>query len=228
MSPPAPLPTTYLKRSPLFQNLSPRGQALLAEAVHERRHVGGEMIVHKGDRPTGLLFVAAGKIKESLQSADGREKILELLGPGQTCGEAAMLLGSPYPYFVVALTNCLLLHIDTRTINALIDTERGFAARMLKEISRRMYALRCDLEAYSLYSPLQRVIHFLLDLSRSSAGDTPVVTLPATKAVIASRLGMTPEAMSRNLRDMTDAGLIEMHGGRIALLDRKRMQVLLP
>lgn len=184
--------------------------------------------MQKGDRPTGLFFIASGKVKEALQSADGREKILELLGPGQTCGEAAMLINSPYPYFLVALTNCLLLHIDARTISALIDTERGFAARLAQALSRRMYGLRCDLETYSLYTPLQRVAYFLFDLSHDSTEQMPVVTLPATKAVIASRLGMTPEALSRNLRDMMDARLIEVRGSRIVLLDRERMQALMP
>lgn len=184
--------------------------------------------MQKGDRPTGLFFIASGKVKEALQSADGREKILELLGPGQTCGEAALLIDSPYPYFLVALTNCLLLHIDARTINTLIDTERGFAACLAQALAKRMYALRCDLETYSLYSPLQRVAYFLLDLARDDGADVPTVTLPATKAVIASRLGMTPEAMSRNLRDMTDAGLIEVRGSRIALLGKPRLQALLP
>jgi CRP-like cAMP-binding protein len=228
MTPPAPSPKTLIKRSPLFNDLSPRGQVLLAEAAFERRHTGGEMIVQKGERPTGLFFIVSGKVKEALQSADGREKILELLGPGQTCGEAAMLIDSPYPYFLVALTNCLLLHIDARTIHTLIDTERGFAARLARALSNRMYGLRCDLETYSLYSPLQRVTYFLLDLAHESRAEMPVVTLPATKAVIASRLGMTPEAMSRNLRDMADAGLIEVRANRIALIDKPRLQALLP
>lgn len=228
MPPPAQSPKTLIRRSALFKDLSPRGHALLTEAALERRHVGGEMIVQKGSRPTGVFFIVSGKVKETLQSADGREKILELLGPGQTCGEAAMLIESPYPYFLVALTNCVLLHIDARTINTLIDTESSFAARLAHALSKRMYGLHCDLEAYSLYSPLQRLAHFLLSLVQDDGTAAPTLTLPATKAIIASRLGMTPEAMSRNLRDMTDAGLIEVHCNRILLQDKQRLQGLLP
>lgn len=227
MSPQTSSPFALLKRSSLFRNLSPHSQSLLAAAAHERRHVRGELILQKGDRPTGLFVVASGKLKETLQSADGQEKIIELLGPGQTCGEAALFLDSSIPYCVIALTNCHLLHIDIRTIHTLIDTEPGFVAHMLRTLARRQYGIMRDIEGYSLHSPLQRLVGFLLDLGNGDANDAPIVTLPATKSVIASRLGMSPEAMSRNLRDLMDAHLIEVRGRRIALLERERLRELM-
>lgn len=212
-----------LKRTFLFGALTDAQLAEVAAMTFERRYARGELVFQKGDRPTGLFVVAAGKIKEACQSPEGDEKIIELLGPHQTCGEAALLLACPYPFFAAALVGAQLLHVDARIIHALIDHEPHFVGRLLLTLSGRMCDIVRDIEAYSLRTPLQRVAGFLLELQATASGHA-AATLPAAKGVIASRLNMTPEALSRAFRDLADAGLIEVRGNRIAMKNPARLR----
>lgn len=217
---------TLLGRAALFQGLSTGQLERLAMATRERRFTKGELVFQKGDQPSGLFFVATGQIKEACQSSNGEEKIIEVLGPAQTCGEAALLLDCPYPFFVAALRPALLLQIERKAVLDLLGSEPAFVKRMLCQISARTYGMVRDIEAYTVHSPLQRLVGYLREQNFSCAqlSDPMSVTLPAPKAVIASRLGITPEALSRSLRDLIDAGLIEVNGLRVRILDPQRLQ----
>lgn len=215
-----------LKHTPLFGALPDERLAEVALATRERRYASGELVFQKGDRPTGLYVIVAGKIKEACQSPDGEERIIEILGPQQICGEAALLLDCPYPFFVATLARSQLLHIEHRAIHALIDHEPGFVNRLLLSLSSRMYGIVRDIEAYSLKTPLQRLVGFLVELW-SCADDAATgtnITLPVAKSIIASRLGMTPEALSRAFRDLADAGLLEVRGNQVTVHDMMRLR----
>lgn len=215
-----------LGRTALFRDLTDQQLERLAAATRERRFAKGELVFQKGDRPTGLFVVVAGQIKEACQSPSGGEKIVEMLGPHQTCGEAALFLDCPYPFFVATLGPTLLLQIEKKAIMELVDSEPELVKCMLSQLSMRLYAIVRDVEAYTLHNPLQRVVGYLLEQNFASAklpGATSFI-LPATKSVIASRLGVTPEAMSRALRDLIDAGLIEVRSNRVKILDLQRVK----
>jgi len=224
MKDPQPHLETLLAHSPLFGALRPADLAQLAAATRERRYTRGAMIIQKGDQPTGLYLIAAGKIKEVCQSPAGEERIIEVLGPNQTCGEAALFLDCPYPFFVTALTNAQLLHIDKAAIDTLIDHHPGVVKQMLSALSQRTHTIMRDIESCTLRNPIQRIVAYLTDLAASPSAKTARITLPAAKFVIASRLGITPEALSRALRDLGDAGVIEVSGSQIVIPNMARFK----
>jgi CRP-like cAMP-binding protein len=98
---------------------------------------------------------------------------------------------------------------------------------MLAGMSRRLHALVHDVEAYALHSGAHRVIGFLLreqaDTGRASGADARTVSLPVSKATIASLLSLTPEYFSRVLHDLEAQGLIEIDRRDIRILDPKRL-----
>jgi CRP-like cAMP-binding protein len=86
---------------------------------------------------------------------------------------------------------------------------------MLSGLSRRLHSLVKDVEAYSLRSSAERVIGYLLRDDEAPAE----VRLTAGKSVVASRLNMTPEHFSRVLHELAAAGLIEVDGRTVRILD---------
>lgn len=213
----------HLAACPLFAELSPARLTRLADATTERRHANGEVIHHKGELPVALMVVQTGRIKETCLSAQGDERVIEILHPRHSCGEASLLLGLPLPFAVVALTDAVTLHIDWTEILALLADEPSFVKRMLSSLSLRLHTLVRDVESYTLQPPVQRVAGYLADLTESLA-ESGTVPLPAAKKVIASRLGMTPEAFSRALRDLADAGMIKVALGRITVRHPARLR----
>ena len=215
-----------LGRLPLFSALSPEQIAPLAAAARERRLAKDEMLFQKGDPARGFFVVVYGQIKLAFPSAQGNEKVVEIIGPQQSFGEAVMFMDRPFPVFAQALSDCTLLHIAKDAVFHLIEADPSFSRRMLAGLSMRLHSLIADVESYSLRSSAQRVIGYLLQHSHhDDSNSTRVeITLPTSKQTIASRLNLTPETFSRILHDLSAAGLIEVHGRQIAVPDLRRLQ----
>jgi CRP-like cAMP-binding protein len=220
-----------LKNIPFFAGLPERQLAVLAQASCERSYKKDTFVFMKGDRPTGLFAVVSGTIKMACQSPQGEERVIDLIGPGQVFGEAALLLDCPYPYLTAALTPARLLHVDGGALHKLVDASPTFSQRMLSRLSHGIVAVMRDLEDYRVHTPRERVIRFLLDqrnLSHPATGQArQSIAFPAPKHVFASLLGMTPESLSRSMRDLAEAGLIEVGKTRVKVLDRQRLAYFL-
>ncbi|MDR2239260.1 MAG: Crp/Fnr family transcriptional regulator [Zoogloeaceae bacterium] len=215
-----------LRRIPLFQALSQEQIDNLAAQTREKRLHKGEMLFQKGDPPRGFYAIAYGQIKLAFPSASGNEKVVEILGPQQSFGEAVMFTDRPYPVFAESLADSLLLHIARQAVFEMLENDNSFARRMLAGLSLRLHGLIRDVESYSLRSSAQRVIGFLLQ--RSGNGDHDgrdvEIDLPTSKQVIASRLNLTPETLSRIFHDLTVAKLISVHGKHVTVHGVKRLR----
>ncbi len=124
------------------------------------------------------------------------------------------------------LSNSLLLRIDKAAVLDEIQSDWRFSMRMMAGLSRRLHGLIKDVEAYSLHSGVQRVIGYLLsDLISESEITAKAVTvsLPVSKALIASRLSLTPEYFSRVLHELESAGLIRVDKRDIHVADTEKL-----
>ncbi|MDA8256428.1 MAG: Crp/Fnr family transcriptional regulator [Betaproteobacteria bacterium] len=215
-----------LSRLPLFQELSPEQIAALEPACRERRLAKGEMLFQKGDPAKGFFVVVFGQIKLAFPSSQGNEKVVQILGPRQSFGEAVMFMDRPYPVFAEGLVDSLLLHIASAPVFELLEADPLFARRMLGGLSLRLHSLVQDVETYSLRSSAQRVVGYLLQQcpQEGACPGSFDISLPTSKQVIASRLNLTPETLSRIFHDLTVNGLIGVSGKQITIKDVKRLR----
>jgi len=215
-----------LSRLPLFQDLNVAQIDSVASGARICQLPKGEFLFRQGDESHGFFVVVGGQIKLAFASTRGNEKVVEIIGPRQSFGEAVMFMGRPYPVFAQALADTLVLHIARQTVFDLLATDTTFARAMLAGLSRRLHSLIEDVESYSLRSGLQRVIGYLLQqcADQEKREDEPSVTLPISKQVLASRLNLTPETLSRVLHDLTQANLISVQGRQITIHGLKRLR----
>jgi CRP-like cAMP-binding protein len=211
-----------LGRLPLFDEFSQDELAQVAQAVSEVEVARGGVVFRRGDPCTGFHCVVYGQVKLAVASPEGDEKVVRIAGPGDSFGEALMFLGKPYIVSAQALADTLLLFVPQATVFDGLERDGRFARKMLAGLSRRLQGLVADVEAYSLRSGAQRVIGYLLRAQALEQG--PRVSLDVSKAVLASRLNLTPEHFSRILHDLSTAGLIEVQGRDITLLDLERLR----
>lgn len=209
-------PETFLARMPLFNAMSAEELAAIAEGTTERHVDRGGIIFQRGDACCGFHLVIYGQVKLTASNASGAEKIIELIGPGHSFGEALMFMEKPYIVSATALVDTLLLHVTSAAVFGGIDRDPRFARKMLAGLSRRMHGLIDDHASYALRSGTQRVIGFLLQDEATADGE--LVTLPVSKAVVASRLNLTPEHFSRILADLGAHGLISVQGRMVTIL----------
>jgi CRP-like cAMP-binding protein len=201
----------------LFNGLAPEEIARIAHATREVHILKGETLFHRGDTCTGFHLVVYGQIKLTFTSAQGNEKIVEIISQGQSFGEAIMFLDKPYVVSAQALTDAMLLHVSKTAIFEELEHDYNLARKMLAGMATRLHQLMNDVESYSLHSAKQRIIGYMLrELPESDQNGTDVIlTLPSNKGTIASRLNLTQEHFSRILHELTDLGLIVVEGKKI-------------
>jgi CRP-like cAMP-binding protein len=213
----------YLSRQPLFTDLSEAERERLARGCQLRRFERGEDVFRVGQRCEEFHVCVTGQVKLYAVSPAGAEKVIDLISPGQSFAEALMFTGSPYIISAQALTDALLLSVSKQAVEAEIARDARFALRMLAGISRRLHGLVHDVEAYALHSGMQRVIGYLLRDIAADGREPVTVSLPVSKATIASRLSLTPEYFSRVLHELEAAGLVRIDKRDIHILDARAL-----
>ena len=217
----------YLATLPLFSNMRDEELQRLATGCQLRRVERGKVIFRTGDPCHEFHVNVLGQVKLFVISPTGTEKVVELVGPGDSFAEAVMFMGVPYVLSAQTLTDSLILSIEKDVVLREIGASPEFALRMLAGLSRRLHGLIKDVEAYALHSGVQRVIGYLLgddNLDETeNASQAITVSLPVSKAAIASRLSLTPEYFSRVLNELETAGLIQVDKRDIHISDTARL-----
>jgi CRP-like cAMP-binding protein len=217
----------YLSMLPLFQEMQAPELQRLAQGAQLREFARGADIFRIGDPCDEFHVTVAGQVKLFAISPAGQEKIIELVGPGNSFAEALMFMQRPYIINAQALTDTLLLSVSRDAVMREAERDPRFCMRMLAGLSRRLHGLVNDVQAYALHSGMERVIGYLLrDLpedAREGAAEAASVVLPVSKAAIASRLSMTPEYFSRVLHELESQELIVIDKREITIPDPARL-----
>ncbi len=216
----------YLSVLPLFNDPSAQELRHVADGSTLRRQARGDLVFRVGEPCNEFHVVVTGQVKLFVLSPSGQEKVVELISDGQSFAEAIMFTDRPYFLSAQALTDSLMLTVSKRAVIDEIARDHRFALRMLGGMSRRLHGLVHDVETYALHSGLQRVIGYLLrdhDIGECEPGDVRTVSLPVSKATIASRLSLTPEYFSRVLHELESRGLIEIDRRDIRIPDSRKL-----
>ena len=224
-------PATHLQRDrqliegvianlPLFSNVSPTQVRSVAAQSWTLSGSRGTVIVASGTRLPGVFAVAYGSIKISMKNGGNEERVLRLVAAGQAFGVASALLGRAAPYAAIVLAEAKLVVMPSAPLNALLERESGFAKALVAMLAARKLELCTEIGSATLRKGAERLASYLVE----SAGDADAVHLPFSKTVLAARLGMQKETLSRLLRSLAADGMIAVSRRSIALLDRARLR----
>lgn len=218
--PMAPQEDLCVARVPLFQGLTHDEQVEVAQVARPTRVGRGEQVYAPGSDVSQLMVVHTGKVKISRVSADGHEQIVRVLGPGDFAGESAFITGARPDHFATAMepgSMCVFRHAD---LDRLVREHPSVGLRMLQGVSRRLEETESRLASVISGDVSSRLASYLVSLPARHTGEGPTVSLPLAKKDIASLLDTTPESLSRQLRRLTDTGVIAQRaGGRITITD---------
>lgn len=214
-----------LKGGYLLAALSqPEFEEVLAHA-RVRTLVPGERLFDQGDPCTHFFFVLSGIVKLCRVAPSGEEKVMDLVRPGNFFAEAAMFMSGRYPINARALEATRLVALDSRHFVGLVRANADLCLRLLSKMSQRMHGLINEIDNLTLHSGAQRVIGYLLEQLPEGAAP-PSVRLMVPKHVIASRLGIQPETLSRVLAKLRAQQLIDVRDDMIVLNDVEALRRL--
>ena len=207
-----------LARTPLFGSLNRNWCEILANSAQVHRLLKNQFLYRRGDAATGIYLVAVGQIKASIPIARSRHgKVIEMFGAGDSFGETLMLLNHPHIVNAQALDDSVVIWLDKRDIEPVLAAEADFALKMLKSVSLRFETLLHDIETVSTHSASERVAEYLLKQPRQGTQ----TQLKFSKCLIASRLGLQAESLSRALQRLSKDHLISVQGSHVEILNEQ-------
>jgi CRP/FNR family transcriptional regulator, cyclic AMP receptor protein len=189
----------------------------LASGLRRRRYARGETIFVMGDPGTSLCLVDWGRVKLSFMSADGREMILDVLGPGEVFGELALLDGAPRSADAVAVEPTELLHLSRDNFVTFLHQRPSVAIQLLSLLAQRLRRdaqLLQDAAFLDVPGRLARTILRLAEPDRDGTLRTPRLK----QADLAAIAGTTRETLNKWLNFFAERGFIRWENGRVAVL----------
>ena len=122
---------------------------------------------------------------------------------------------------VIALADSLVISVPVPPLLRLLGMDPGFARDLLRELADDYLALLEELQASVQKNAVQRLASYLASLAEpNGTPHTWLARLPVSKTILADRLGITKETMSRLLRELMAQGAIEVARRDITILDR--------
>jgi CRP-like cAMP-binding protein len=181
----------------------------------------------KGDQGHGLLAVMSGLVKISALAEDGREVVLNRIGPGEVFGEVALLDGLPRTADATTLELSELLVLDRRDFVPLLLEEPTIAVRLLEIVSRRLRRTSEQVESLSFEPAMVRLIVTMFELAEiQGTADAPQPWITITQRELGQMIGLSRESTNRQLREWEQAGLIKLEKGGCRLLNRAALLAL--
>ena len=205
----------------LFSGLSSRALEELVANARRLEFRKGQSICDIGGWPESIFVTLSGLVKRTSVSIGGQEKVQELISSGQVFGEAEFFAERPYAVNTVAVETSVLVSLYGDSVRRVMEQEPRLAARIVARLANRQLEVESEIVASLSKSGCERVLEYLLNM----VGDRLPVTgetrlqLLSSKQLIASRIGLTPESLSRALRDLTNAGLMVVNGRSLRLLN---------
>ena len=202
-----------LRTIPLFAGVSDDDLESIAALLIERRIPKGHTIVEEGLSGDYMYVLADGQVKVTKLSGDGREKILELLGPGDFFGEMSLLDNAVRSASVKSMTETRILALSRNDFLKELRHNPDLAMAVIQELTRRLR--ETDEQASSL--SFQRVkdrTRGLLRRSSLPSEDGRRITQPLTHQQIADMIGTSRETVTRVVKELKQDGWLEQQGKR--------------
>ena len=225
-----PGPAVTLSKVAIFSGLAETELSFLAQRTVPRHYGPGELVFSEGEPCTGLYVVESGHIRIFKSSANGREQVLNIDGPGSSVAELPVFDGGNYPASVAAVGEATLLFVSKQDFQSLCLTHPQVALKVLRVVGARLRRLVGIIEELSFTTVRNRLASLLLRLAQREGRHTAnglEVTLPVSNQELASQIGTVRELVSRNLSRLQAEGLIQMDGRTVTIPSLKALEALL-
>lgn len=192
-----------------------------ASAVTLKAH---ESLFRQGDPATAFFIVIDGWVKLYRVTPSGDEAVIHTLTKGDSFAEAVAFTGNRYPATAEAVSDARVVRIPADHIVRCIRENPDIALAMIASTSQHLHHLVQQVEQLKAQSGVQRVAEFLASLAPVEHGSCDIA-LPYDKVLIAARLGIKPESLSRAFAKLKSIG-VAVHASHVAVDDVARLRQL--
>lgn len=179
-----------------------------------------------GDPPAYLFIVWSGRVKLVRHSIDGRDVVLDVLGPGRLIGELAVFEGAPYSQTAQAMEDVAVITIARQDFLALLQRYPSVALAVINELVRRLRVANDLVQSLAVDRVERRIARALLRLAAHNGARRDhglVIPVRLTRQDLADMTGTTVETAIRVMSRFRKQGLIVTQGGRIIIKDPEQL-----
>ena len=209
-----------LQGSPLFRGLAPATLERMAVLATQRGYRRGEIVFNAGDAGDALFGVVSGRIRISTGTAEGREIFLNIMEPGDTFGEIALLDGGTRTATATAIEAAELVSIRREPFFELLEREPKAALELLRLCGERLRWTSGLLEDAAFLDAPARLAKRLLSLGElhgeDSAGGR---TVRISQEELANFLGASRQSVNEQLQDWKTQGWVALGRGTVTVRD---------
>lgn len=211
-----------LKQHHLFSKLSD----LQLDRVYQNSQVvrlsEGEILFNQCEQVRAFYMVLSGGVKLFRMSADGQEKIIEIVKPGQVFAEALMFTDqTDYPVSSAALSETEVLSINTKHFKNMLWDSADTCLQLLGAMSLRLRSLVNEIDKLTLHSGTCRVASYLV---QEMPENNKEFKLDIAKNIIAARLSIKPETFSRIIKSLKNQGILSIDGNSVVIHDIEKLK----
>jgi len=219
----APASQTVLRQVPYFADLDEAGLARIEERLVERRYERGKVVFMEGGSCQGLYVVRSGRLRIFKVSAEGREQVLMVAGPGETFNEVPNFDGGTNPATAEALEPTTLYLLPKKDLLSIVETEPVVARAMMRVFASHLRHLTALVEDLSFRNVTSRVAKILLAQVQRAGVDADVRPPRLTQQQMAAMAGTAREVVGRALKALEQQGVIRVERGRVVVVSPERL-----
>lgn len=182
----------------------------------------GDTVFRQGELATAFFIVLEGWVKLYRITPAGDEAVIYIFANGDSFAEAVAFTGRPYPATAEAVSAARIVRIPADHVVKCIRAMPDIALAMIASTSTHLHQLVQQVEQLKMQSGVQRVAEFLAALCDRDSGSC-TIALPYDKMLIAARLGIKPESLSRSLAKLRSFG-VEVHAHHVIVHDVEKLQ----
>lgn len=215
-----------LRRAGLFQNVASDDAEALSGQFEIVDIPRGGVVFREGEPGDSLYIVLAGKVKLGKHSADGRENLVAVMGPGDEFGELSLFDPGPRTTTAVAVTDVRLARLPKPALAQWVQERPQISVQLLRVLARRLRRTNTMLADLIFVDVPGRVAKQLLQLAQRfgslEAGQLRV-THDLTQEELAQLVGASRETVNKALADFAARGWLRLEGKSVVILDRERL-----
>lgn len=208
----------------MFHGLPQAQLELLSQAAVRRRYEPGQTIARESEKLRSFYVVAQGRVKIFRSSPAGKEQTFFVFGPGEPFCFCRAFSNEGFYANATALTEVTLLVFPGEVLETLAKQEPSLLFNFILILSRRLKEAFALIESLSFKEIPERVAAFVLHETDRNGGDGFEMSI--THRELAKIVGATPEGLSRALRKMVKAGMLEVEGRRFRIRDRAALTMM--
>ena len=205
-----------LLRSDLFDGLDEATVEELAATAQVRTFAADERIIAEGEPASFVYCVMSGFVRLSKAESGGREADICICEPGDTIGEYLLLGGGSYAYSAWSADGSEVALFELSGLRALVERYPVMHRNVMRIMTRHLLGAMDCIAGDRLHTAAQRVANYLISRCPASAAQA-TFRLPYRKRILAGKLGLAPEALSRAFAALIPAG-VEVRG-KVVLID---------